>query len=42
VTPSSVTGVLARFTPGKLFKQTLEVIQFSKIESGTGSESEPT
>jgi predicted histone-like DNA-binding protein len=41
VTPSSVTGALARFTPGKLFKQTLEVIQFSKIE-GSEPESEPT
>lgn len=32
VTPSNVKGALVRFTPGKLFKQTLETIQFSKAE----------
>jgi predicted histone-like DNA-binding protein len=33
VTASNVSGAMARFTPGKLFKQTLDTIQFSKTES---------
>lgn len=32
VTAANISGALVRFTPGKLFKQTLETIQFSKSE----------
>jgi predicted histone-like DNA-binding protein len=33
VTAGNITGVLVRFTPGKLFKKAVEAIEFSKTES---------